>query len=405
MYLEVLHDNSTSSKYDLKKEDFYDAKLRNHLGYIGSSKKETNALNIIQAYYSDSKAILFDHTNKLIVQKLQALSIPPFKETSSCQTLFDNQDFSLMFFTSGSTGNPVGALKKKHHLEEEIKVLSKLFEPYNIKKVIVTVPFIHIYGTLMGLLYPLFNNIPIVLKEHFLPYDLLNLIDDNTLIVTTPLYIQALNKISNGKNLNHSIFVSSTAPLAHQEAKLFSEKFQTKVFQLFGSTETGGIAYKLNDEILWTPLQKVTISVNENKELKVTSPFVSDILYENEFRSINGQLQTFDYIEQLKHQFKLIGRSSQILKIAGKRYSTIQIEDILERQEGITKAMVFVNDTQNSHSLRTESLNITLESFKSYSTKEIKKILQENLSNLKFSICLKIVDKIPTSSVGKKLKI
>ncbi|RXK05728.1 AMP-binding protein [Halarcobacter bivalviorum] len=403
MKIEVHNDNGTITTYNINKEDFTNSSLENHLGYINSKSKEKNVLNIIKAYYSNSKIILFDETNQIISKKLEDLKIKEFNSDNNTKTIFDEKDFSMIFFTSGSTGNPVGALKTKKHLEEEVKVLTKLFENKNINKVVLTVPFVHIYGMLFGLLYPLLNNIDIVLKEHFLPNDLLNLIDDNSLVVTTPLYIKALNKISSQKDLSKAIFVSSTAPLDALNAKEFKEKFNTDIMQIFGSTETGGIAYKLNDANLWTPMPEVKIETNENNELKVISPFVSTTLYENEFKDINGIMQTFDYIEKENEKFKLVGRSSQILKIAGKRYSTIQIENILEEVEEINKALVFVSS--NEDSLREERLDITIESSKEFSSKEIKKILQNRLSNLKFSLSLKYVDKIPTSSVGKKLRV
>ncbi|MGB0989517.1 MAG: AMP-binding protein [Halarcobacter sp.] len=403
MKIEVHNDNGTITTHNINKKDFTNSSLQNHLGYINSKSKEQNALNIIKAYFNDSKIILFDETNQILKEKLKELNIKEFLHNEKINTIFDGKDFSMMFFTSGSTGNPVGALKTKKHLEEEVEVLTKLFEKREIKKVILTVPFIHIYGMLFGLLYPLLNDIDIVLKEHFLPNDLLNLIDENSLVVTTPLYIKALNKISQEKDLSKATFVSSTGPLDSQNAKEFSEKFNTDVMQIFGSTETGGIAYKLNDEILWTPMPKVEIQTNEQNELKVLSPFVSTTIYENSFKDINGVMQTFDYIEKENEKFKLVGRSSQILKIAGKRYSTIQIENILEEEEEINKALVFVSSDNDS--LRDEVLDITLESSKEFTAREIKKILQSKLSNLKFSLSLKHVDKIPTSSVGKKLKI
>ena len=388
MNLKVLHDDGTITIYPINKQN---ASSKNDIQLINSSSKEENALKIIAGYFTGKKSILYDDTNKKIQQTLDDLSI------------FKDKDFAMMFFTSGSTGNPVGALKTKSNLEEEVKVFTKLVKKYKIKQVIVTVPFVHIYGTLVALLYPLLNDIDIILKEHFLPFNLLDTIEEHSLIVTTPLYIKALNKTNNNINLNSSVFVSSTAPLDTLSIKEFCTKFNTNIIQLFGSTETSGIAYKKNDDELWTPLDKVNISTNTETELKVSSPFVSDTLYTNEFINTNGSFQTFDFIEQHNHKFKLIGRSSKIFKIAGKRYSTIQIESILEDMEEINKALVFVKN--NKHDIRDEILNITLESKKEFSSLEIKKVLKSKLSNLKFSIDLHYVDKISTNAIGKKLII
>lgn len=404
MKLIVHNDDLTIDEFSLNKQDLYDEKLKNHISYISSEKKAENAINMIKAYHSNAKSIVFDHTNKTITKKLENLNIPKFETSFEHKTIFDDKDFSMMYFTSGSTGEPTGALKTKEHLESEIRILTKMLKNYNIKKVIVTVPFIHIYGTLFGLIYPLLNDLDIVLKEHFLPNDLLNIIEENSLIVTTPLYIKALNQISASKDLKDSLFVSSTGPLDKQNAKEFATKFNTKVMHIFGSTETGGISYKFNDEELWTPYEKVEISTNTQSELKIKSPFVSTTIFEKDFKDINGEIQSFDYVEiQEDNRFKLVGRSSQILKIAGKRYSTIQIEQILEEHKDIQKALVFVTNSKDD--LKDEILDITLETKKEFTVKEIKLYLKNNLSNLKFLIKLKNVEKIPTSSVGKKLKI
>lgn len=403
MYLKVYKDNGSINSYEIKKELFVDKSLDKKVSFISSALKEKNALNIFQSYFSDAKSVLFDETNKLLVQKIEDLGITKFKNKKHNKTIFDDKDFSLIYFTSGTTGAPTAALKTKDNIEKEIAVLSKLLKEYNIKKVIVTVPFIHIYGSLTGLFYPFFNDIDIELKEHFLPNDLLQMCEDNSLIVTTPLYIKALNQLASTKNLSKCLFVSSTAPLDPAEAKKFNEKFGADILQLFGSTETGGIAYKFNDQVLWTPLEGVKIDTNKNQELIISSPFVSSILFCNTFKDTNQTLQTFDFIEKVDTRFKLLGRSSQIFKIAGKRYSTIQIEKILESNEDINKALVYVK--KNSNSLRGESLDITLESEKKFSVSEIKKMIQTNLSNLKFSIELHYVDKIALSSTGKKLRL
>jgi acyl-coenzyme A synthetase/AMP-(fatty) acid ligase len=151
------------------------------------------------------------------------------------------------------------------------------------------------------------------------------------------------------------------------------------------------------------PLDKVVTSTNKENELKVESPFISNIIYENEFKQTNHQIQTFDYVEFEDNKFKVIGRSSQILKIAGKRYSTIQIENILENIEYITKAIVFVKKSTNS--LRDEVLDIIIESNKDFLKNDIQKILQLNLSNIKFDFDLRIVDKIEVTNMGKKRRV
>ena len=403
MYLSILNDDGSIHRHKIVKDAFIDKSLDGKVGHIGNKSKELNALSIYKAYFSNAKAILLDETNKVILEEVQSLGIVEFGDSSSKSTCFDSQDFSLTYFTSGSTGYPIAALKSKDNLELEVETVSVLLQKYNIKKVVVTVPFVHLYGTLFGLMYPLLNNIDIVIKEHFLPHDLLDIIDADTLVITTPMYIAALNKLQTEKDLSKSVFISSTAPLDTVTSSAFKDKFKADIIQIFGSTETGGIAYKTNGDALWRPLDGVEISSNEKGELKVRSPFVSKTLYEKGFSSTQGEVQTCDYIEEKKDSFQLIGRSSKILKVAGKRYSTIQIENLLEEENKITKALVFVELDEDT--LRGEYLDITLESKYVFSTTEINKILRENISSIKFKIKLSIVECIPMNKIGKKLRI
>ena len=403
MNLSIVQDDGTVRQHKITPKAFQKANLYRQVGYIGTQSKEQNALNILEAYFSDAKAILLDETNKGIVQELSKLKVNRFGTASKESNIFQLQEFSLLYFTSGSTGSPVGALKSKRHIGAEIKALRKLLLPYRIKKVLVTVPFVHLYGTLLGLMYPLFMGIEIVLKEHFLPHDLLEMVEEGTMVVTTPLYIKALNKLGEHKDLSKAVFISSTAPLDKENIQAFNQKFQSDILQIFGSTETGGIAYKINNAKLWKPFEGVKISSNHANELKVSSPFVSETLYEKGFKETQGELQTFDYIEEEAGGFRLLGRSSKIFKLAGKRYSTIQIENILESIEGISKALVFVGLSKEA--LRGEYLEITIESNREFTNKEIKSLLRRHLSNLKFSIHLKRVQEIPLTMVGKKLRI
>ena len=403
MYLSVLNDDGSFQRHEIVKDAFTDMRLEGKVGYIGNTSKEFNALSIYKAYFSNAKAVLFDETNKVILEEVKSLNISEFGDNSSKRTCFDSQEFSLTYFTSGSTGHPIAALKSKDNLEQEVKTISRLLQKYSIKKVVVTVPFVHLYGTLFGLLYPMLNNIDVVLKEHFLPHDLLDIIDVDTLVITTPMYIAALNKLQSEKDLSQSVFISSTAPLDGETSRAFKDKFKADIIQIFGSTETGGIAHKINGNSLWTPFEGVNIASNEKGELKVQSPFVSKVLYEKGFKSTHGEVQTCDYIKEKKESFQLIGRSSKIIKVAGKRYSTIQIENLLEEDNNIEKALVFVELDEDT--LRGEYLDITLESKYIFTVMQISKILRENISNINFKIKLSIVENIPINKIGKKLRV
>ncbi len=401
MYLKCLDDDGTMKSYPIVKKE--NTNTPHIVGYINSQSKVKSALDILYAYLHDKTALMLDESNQALAAQMETLGIKPFNSTEKEKTIFDVERFQFIYYTSGTTGHPVAALKTKENLQQEVEMLSELLKKYNIKKVLVTVPFIHLYGTLFGLLFPLHNNIDIVIKEHFLPFDLMDLIDPYTMVVTTPLYIKALNKLQSSKDISNALFVSSTASLDSDSIKTFNKHYNADILQIFGSTETGGIAYKINATEEWTPFPMVEVQSDTAGLMSVSSPFISPTLFTDSFNKTHSKIQTFDYIEEHGNTFVLIGRSNKIFKLAGKRYSTLAIEDILEAQNGISRALVFVDIEKSS--LRGEYLDITLESTIEYSAANIKKLLREKLSNLKFPIHLNIVDKIPVNKIGKKLRI
>jgi len=384
MKIEILDDDLNKRVLDVDELE----EETDNLVYIDSSSKEDSAINIFKAYKSDKKQILYDIDNKSIKEVLK-------------KQKFEKLDFSMLLFTSGTTGKPVGAFKSKENLEKEVDELVKLVAKYKPKRVLSTVPFVHIYGILTSIILPYKLDINLVLKKHFLPHNLLELIEPYTIVVTTPLYIKALLQVKTTKEFKNVLFISSTAPLDLQSAKDFIKKFNTNLIQLFGSTETGGIAYKEQNDELWHPIESVKTDVNSENLLKITSPFVSKFLYESSLKNTHGSIQSFDYVEFIGNKFKVIGRNSDIFKVGGKRFSSLHVEHILESMDAVTKA--FVDVKYKKDELKDECLDIYLESAENITLKEVNTILKEKIGNIKFPIKLQIVEKIATTSLGKKI--
>jgi acyl-coenzyme A synthetase/AMP-(fatty) acid ligase len=314
------------------------------------------------------------------------------------------KETASIFFTSGTTGEPTGAIKSKENLEKELRVLVKLFQELNIERVIVTVPLIHIYGFLAGVLLPKALGADVVLKEEFLPHELIELSEGKrTLCITNPVFLKVLNKLNIEGQHPNMTFLSSTGKLDTQTAQELPQKINCNIYQLFGSTETGGIAYKINDEELWTPLEKVEVN-KSNECLSIESPFLSKYLIEEQLKEVTHPFVTTDLIELQKGKFKLLGRTSEIIKISGKRISLLEIEHLLEENPSIEEALVKLDYNVDSH--KDEQLDITVVS--NLESKELKKeikiILQSNYKNINIRTHINVVDEILKNHMGKKIR-
>ena len=108
--------------------------------------------------------------------------------------------------------------------------------------------------------------------------------------------------------------------LAVQTGKLF--KFYP--MEVYGSTETSGIAYRQQDKdgLVWTPFDNAKIWLGDDGCLRIISPYI---------KNPEG-FATADLAEMLEDgKFLLKGRSDSIVKIEEKRISVTEVENrILE---------------------------------------------------------------------------
>ncbi|WP_324170583.1 hypothetical protein [Sulfurimonas sp.] len=243
-----------------------------------------------------------------------------------------------------------------------------------------------------------------IIKDDFLPYDLIKEANsiDKTLFITTPVFIKALSKVQDTNNLNNCTFVSSTAPLSIAEVYEFENKFNTQIFQLFGSTETGGIAYKKSSTELWSALDSVILS-ELNNQLSISSPYISNYIIQDKIKKLPKTFNTEDIVSFKGNKFKLLGRSGRIIKIAGKRIATAQIESIIETIDGIKG--VIITPIYKENTLKNEQITISLEATRSISKKEIRDLINQSFGILSIPFNIEYIEKINYSSIGKKESI
>jgi len=393
MIFEYIHQDGSREIIDLSHEHKKTKKFET----LEFDSKLEFIKQFIPAYRASQKLVLFDKNHKQLLKFHQENDINSLSNADSL-----SQDTQLLFFTSGSSGFPVGAFKTRTNLETEGRVLKSLTEKKKIKKVVVSVPFVHIYGILAGLLLPLsLGDVKLVVKEDFLPYELLEEAKEGeTLIITTPVFIKALGKLNESDDLSSCTFISSTGPLHSDDASLLESKYQTTLMQLFGSTETGGIAYKQGNSSKWIPLEGAEVKTSDDK-LSVSSPSISEYLLDGTIKELTQPFVTEDIIKLNEEGFTLLGRSNKIIKIAGKRITATQIESIYESFSKVNAAIVEL--VYKKELLRSEQILITLESSRELSKKEIKEKISECYGVLTIPFRVNYIDKINYSAMGKKV--
>jgi 4-coumarate--CoA ligase (photoactive yellow protein activation family) len=206
-------------------------------------------------------------------------------------------DESLKFQTSGTSGNTKIIEHSIPFLKREISFLADLF--INSTQIVTLVPSYSIYGFLFTIGLPAYLKLPVIYSSQINWHHL----TPGTLIVATPFQWQLL---VNDLPSNLSDIYGVTAAAAMHQA-LFSQirSKNIKLTEIYGSTETAGVGYRLESQNPFTLFPYWHLNgLNEDIELEDQDNFR---LY-----------QLMDHINLYNNQtFSVVGRKDQQIKVAG----------------------------------------------------------------------------------------
>lgn len=307
----------------------------------------------------------------------------------------------IALYTSGSTGIPKRVAKTLRQFENEVAELQHLWgKDYVGKAFCSTVSHHHIYGLLFSVLEPFSMGAPFRRDRIDFPEELAGLSAQPYVIVASPAFMKRLvgSKIPNNLFSVIPVVLSSGGVLPVEAAE---KTFQITGFwpqEIYGSTETGGIAYRQSrDGLEWTPFAGCTMTIAPSGCLNVKSNYIIEA----------DGFTTGDLVEFLPSgQFLLKGRADSIVKIEEKRISLPEVEMRLmasgyiqdacavalsKKRQFLAVACVF-NDAGKKH-------------FEGVSKFEINTYFRKYLSDFLESTVLpkkwRYVDELPVNTQGK----
>lgn len=256
----------------------------------------------------------------------------------------DRDQLALEIFTSGSSGEPQAIEKKLYQLSEEVNNLECLWAELADKALTVgTVSHHHIYGLLFRVLWPLaagrcFDS---RLRDYLEELNVSASDWDHMLLISSPSHLTRIPEATDWGQLAtrcRAIF-SSGAPLPRTASVAAARLLRHAPIEVFGSSETGGIAYRQQAhgrEVHWQPVPRVEVAVDEDSDcLKIRSPYLPPMA-EGEW------YPTSDRVQVKEGRFELQGRADRIVKIEGKRVSLTEMEKRLQAHPWVATARVVV---------------------------------------------------------------
>ncbi|HHY6928917.1 TPA: AMP-binding protein [Burkholderia ambifaria] len=248
---------------------------------------------------------------------------------------------AVTLYTSGSSGIAKPVWKSLAQLDAEVRTLQREWaDRIGAAVTLSSVPHHHIYGLLFRILWPLaagraFDRTavlePLQLQQRLVEYG-------GGVVVSTPSQLMRWPALSGFPMQAPApcAFFSSGGPLPADAAAAYANAFGAAPLEIFGSTETGGIAWRCQDvSLAWQPLKGVDVRCDDDGVLCVRSAHLGHDRWHR-----TDDTARFD----AQGRFALAGRRDRVIKLDGKRVSLPELETRILAHEYVEQAAAVVVD-------------------------------------------------------------
>lgn len=294
-------------------------------------------------------------------------------------------------FTSGSTGTPKPVRKYWGALVREAQAGGRclgLAAHGDRGGIVATVPPQHMYGFIASVMLPLQLGCPVYAGLPFFPEDVrlaLEAVSAPGILVTTPAQLRAC--VLERLQLPALRFIlSSAAPLPKALAEEAEGLFRAPVLEYYGSTETGAIACRRQTQSdVWRTFDGVRVTPLEGGFRVEADYFPQPVVLS-------------DLIEALSpREFRLLGRDTDIVKIAGKRASLMHLNQQLQELDGVVDGAFLLLESSDGREPRLTAFVVA----PGRTREEILSALRARIDEVFLPRPLRLVDRLPRTVTGK----
>jgi len=318
---------------------------------------------------------------------------------------------SLLKLTSGTTAAPRAIRFRSEQLLADCAQICETMEITGRDLNFAVIPLSHSYG-FSNLVTPLLaRGVPMVLSRDRMPRAVLDdLAQTNaTVFPGMPVFYQAFSEMSDVPALPQlRLCISAGAPLPLEVARKFRRKFNQSIHSFYGSSECGGICYDreaalLEPGFVGRPMHGLDFELLEPDALasrvRVRSPAAGDgyIPEPDNERLGHGSFIPDDLLSSSGEGFRIVGRISDLINVAGKKVNPAEVEAELLRFAGVRAAVVFGRES----TLRNEEVAACVVAPEQIRESELLEHCRARLSGWQIPKRIFFVDEIPVNERGK----
>lgn len=157
----------------------------------------------------------------------------------------EQDDIAIIMYTSGTTGQPKGAMLTHGNLYSNAKALTKLWEFDNKDVLLHALPIFHAHGLFISTHCALLSQSKIIFLERFDTKVVEKNLPKSTVMMGVPTFYTRLigSEFFNKKIIsNMRLFISGSAPLLEETSRKFTEITGHVILERYGMTESAIIS-------------------------------------------------------------------------------------------------------------------------------------------------------------------
>ena len=346
--------------------------------------------------------------------------------TSFATVPCDKDDTAVILYTSGTTGQPKGAMITHGNLAANGMALHEAWGWTDGDVMLHALPIFHIHGLFVATNLAVMNKSPILFLPRFDADEVIRLLPEATVYMGVPTnYTRLLARPGLDRHAcrNMRLFTSGSAPLLVQTFNEFRERTGHAIVERYGMTETGmNASNPLRGErkpgTVGPPLPGVSARIVDDDGNAVEPGETGNLLIkgDNVFKGYwrmpektaeefdaEGYFRTGDQASRDRDGYiSIVGRSKDMIITGGLNVYPKEVELVIDQMQGVDESAVIglphgdFGEAVTAVVVRKPGADIT--------EQQIIDGLKSTLANFKVAKQVFFVDELPRNTMGKVQK-
>ena len=346
--------------------------------------------------------------------------------TTFTNQVCDDNDIAVILYTSGTTGQPKGAMISHGNLASNAVALHKAWGWTRGDVMLHALPIFHIHGLFVATHLAVLNASPIIFLPQFDPEEITRLLPVATVYMGVPTnYTRLLASagLTSDACSNMRLFTSGSAPLLTQTFNEFKRRTDHAIVERYGMTETGmNTTNPVNGlrkpGTVGPPLPGVSCKIIDHEGNEAPIDETGNLLVkgQNVFRgywqlpektadefTIDGYFKTGDLASKDEDGYiSIVGRDKDMIITGGLNVYPREIETIIDKMPGIDESAVI--GLPHSDFGEAVTAVVVKSAGSNISEQTVIQHLKNTLANFKVAKRVIFIDTLPRNTMGKVQK-